>query len=548
MKKINSKAISGIFTPDQRNELPESPGVYFFKDLNNNIIYIGKAKNIKKRVSSYFNKTHLLLKTYLLVQHIHIIDIILVDNEQEALLLEATLIKKHLPKFNIDFKDGKFYPYIKVIKKEKFPRIIMTRNKIEDKNLYCGPYASAGVVRSNLDLIHKIFQIRSCKTLPKKECMEYHIGRCSAPCIGKISEKEYRDSVNKAIKFLSGKKDTLVKLLKKNMKKASAELLFEKAQIYKEQLDAILLLDNNQHIYVSLKGKIDIIGIQEQGSHIGITLSLMRDGRLTGKLGFTVKNTEYFPLEQILEEFLVSHYTNEEDFPNKILVNDSFEKSCQGLTEWFQNNEIPINVYTPSNNEEKALLSLAEKNALLHLERIISEPDLLTSLSELQKQLSLKNFPSIIDGFDVAKLDGTLASGVAVRFQGGEPLKESYRLFNIRAENQQDDFIAMEEIVTRHLKNILKNKESLPHLILIDGGKGQLSSALKGLTALGLDKEIDLISIAKKEEEVFKPHQKLGFLFPSNSDVLHILQRVRNEAHRFSQVQLHRRMDKKLKQ
>ncbi|MGL4394533.1 MAG: excinuclease ABC subunit UvrC [Brevinema sp.] len=550
MKKIESKAISGIFTPDQRNELPESPGVYLYKNKDNQIIYIGKAKNIKKRVSSYFSKTHLYLKTHLLVQNIHIIDIILVENEQEALLLEATLIKKHLPKYNIDFKDGKFYPYIKVIKKEKFPRIIMTRNKIDDKNLYFGPYVSAGTVRANLELIHKIFQIRTCKTLPKKECIEYHIGRCSAPCIGKIDEKGYRDSVNKAIKFLSGKKDSLIKLLETKMKEASSELLFEKAQIYKEQLDALLALDNNQHIYVSLKGKTDIIGIQEQGSNIGIALSLMRNGRLTGKQGFTVKNTENFPLVQILEEFLISHYVDleVEELPDKIIIDDEFAGSCEGLTEWFANNETPITVETPSHEDEKALASLAEKNAMLHLERIVSQPDLLETLSSLQEKLQLKNFPSIIDGFDVAKLDGTLASGVAVRFQGGEPFKEGYRMFNVRAENQQDDFIAMEEIVTRHCKNLIENDEALPQLILIDGGKGQLSSALKALKALDLDEEIDLISIAKKEEEIFKAHQKFGTILPSNSDVLHLLQRVRDESHRFSQVHLHRRMDKKLKQ
>ncbi|MGL4561697.1 MAG: excinuclease ABC subunit UvrC [Brevinema sp.] len=547
MKKIDHQKISGIFSPDQRNEIPEQPGVYLYKNKQHDIIYIGKAKNLKKRVSSYFNKTHLYLKTHLLVQQIHIIDIIVVENEQEALLLEATLIKQHLPKFNIDFKDGKFYPYIKIIKKEKFPRIIMTRNKMMDKNLYFGPYISAGVVRSNLELIQKIFQIRTCKTLPKKECIEYHMGRCAAPCIGKITEKEYNDNISKAVKFFSGKKDPLIKTLEQKMKEAATSLLFEKAQIYKEQLDAILSLENNQHVYVTLKGKIDIVGIEEQGTHISIAVSLIRNGKLSGKLGFSVNNNPSFSLAETFAEFLASYYTDEEDVPDKIVISEEFQHICEGLTTWFQSNDVPITVNTATNQDETALLSLAQKNALVHLDRISSEPDLLEVLAELQKTLNLKHFPSIIDGFDIAKLDGTLASGVAVRFQGGEPLKDFYRLFNIRAENQQDDFIAMEESVYRHYKNILTNNEPLPQLILIDGGKGQLSSAIKALKKLGLENDIDIISIAKQEEEIFKPNQKIGMLLPHNSKILYLLQRVRDESHRFSQVQLHRRMDKKLR-
>lgn len=544
-KNLNTHKISGIFTPNEKNEIPEVPGVYIYKNKDHEIIYIGKAKNLKKRISSYFLKTHLYLKTHLLVQQISLIDIIVVENEQEALLLEATLIKKHLPKFNIDFKDGKFYPYIKITSKDTFPRIIMTRNKTEDGSIYFGPYVSAGVVRSNLDLLHKVFQLRTCKQLPKKECIEYHMDRCAAPCIGNITKEEYLQNIKKAQHFLEGNKNELLDMLEEKMKLAVKELLFEKAQIYKERIDSVLALDSTQNVYFNSTENIDIIGIQQHGSLFGIAVSLIKQGKLSGKLGFTVKNIGDFSISDILGDFITTYYTDQSQHPNRIIIGDNFEELALPLSEWFDNNDISISVTTPENDQMQSLLSLSEKNALIHLERASSEPDLLETLSSLQSTLKLKNFPSVIEGFDIAKLDGTLGSGVVVQFQGGEPNKEEYRLFNIRQENQQDDYLGMEEIVYRRYKSILDNEGALPQLIVIDGGKGQLSSALKALKKLNID-SIDVISIAKEQEEIFKPRAKIGIILPKNSNVLHLLQRVRDESHRFSQFQLHRRMDNKL--
>ncbi|MGL4367681.1 MAG: excinuclease ABC subunit UvrC [Brevinemataceae bacterium] len=553
MKKEHTitKQILGSFSPKDKNDIPEDPGVYIYKDTAGKILYIGKAKNLRKRVNSYFMKTPQFLKTHLLVQQINIIDIIIVGNESEALLLEATLIKKHLPKFNINFKDGKFYPYIKITVKEKFPRLFMTRNKFNDGSLYFGPYISAGIVRSNLDILQKIFQLRICRTLPKRECLEYHMGRCSAPCIQKITEKQYMKSVQEAIEFLTGKKDKLIKNLEKKMKTAAKELLFEKAQIYKEQLDSIHSLDEQQSVYLDREDNTDIIGISGNNSQFGIAVSLIRNGKLTGKEGFTVTKKDadsIFSENSILEEFIITKYSEAENLPKRIIIDSKFAKLAEFITIWFQDEGSGLSVETPQeeNSPESVLLSLAEKNALIHLEREISEPDLLETLHRLQQEFNLKNFPGIIEGFDIAKLDGTLASGVNVCFQGGEPDKKSYRTFNIQAENQQDDYAAMEELVYRRLHRILTENQALPHLLVIDGGKGQLAAALNALEKLHIQ-DIDVISIAKQHEEIFLPGNKTGIILPENSSVLNLIKRIRDESHRFSQHHLHRRMDKKLK-
>ncbi|MGL5254855.1 MAG: excinuclease ABC subunit UvrC [Brevinema sp.] len=536
--KNSPQEIFSIFTPQTRGEIPEEPGVYIYKDKSGTIIYVGKAKNLRKRVSSYFIKRQVFLKTYLLVQEIANIDIIVVTNEREALLLEATLIKKHLPRYNINFKDGKFYPYIKATK-DKFPRIVITRNKIDDGSRYFGPYISAGAVRSNLEILQKLFKLRTCKVLPKKECLEYHMGRCSAPCINKIDDTAYAASVSDALAFLEGGRETLINALTAKMKEAAKSLLFEKAQIYKAQIDALNSLEEHQHVFLQDENATDIIGISNKNGAFGIAVSLLRKGRLSGKLGFTVKSKE--EASAVLEEFLISRYIEDSEPPTALIVNTQYQELAENVSALFEENQIPIVVRSPKEDEQPLML-ITERNASLHLERLLTTPDSLEILKEMQKVLGLKHFPSRIEGYDIAKLDGSLASGVMVCFTGGEADKKAYRMFNIRHENQQDDYAGMEEMLSRRLK-----RAPAPGLIVIDGGKGQLSAACKALEQENLPLD-NIIALAKQNEEIFIPNRDESIILARNSAVLQLLQRVRDESHRFSQYQLHRRMDKKMKQ
>lgn len=521
------------FTPAQRGEIPEEPGVYLYKNSQGTIIYVGKAKNLRKRVASYFIKKQVLLKTHLLVAEISVIDIIVVQSEREALLLEATLIKKHLPRYNINFKDGKFYPYIKV-SRDKYPRLLITRSRADDGARYFGPYISAGSVRTNMEIIQKLFGLRTCKVLPKKECLEYHMGRCSAPCINKIDEEQYGRQLAEALSYLEGGREALAAKLEAQMKEAAKALLFEKAQIYKTQRDALLSLEEQQHVFFEDEGAADVVAVELKNKAFGIAVSLLRRGKLSGKLGFTGTSSE--SPEHIIEEFVLSHYTEDENPPEKLIIGDQTLAESLGL--WFKEAGIPIGVQTPG-PEERHILQITQRNAALHLERMLTTPDALEVLTEMQKLLNLTYFPARIEGYDIAKLDGALASGVLVSFKGGETSKNGYRLFNIRHENQQDDFAGMEEMLARRLKY-----GKLPNLFVIDGGKGQLSAALK---ALGSEQGFDILALSKQNEEIWLPNAKESIVLAKNSPVLQLLQRVRDESHRFSQYQLHRRMNKKMK-
>ncbi|MGL5721499.1 MAG: excinuclease ABC subunit UvrC, partial [Brevinema sp.] len=422
--------------------------------------------------------------------------------------------------------------------KDKFPRIVITRNKVEDGSRYFGPYISAGSVRSNLEILQKLFKLRTCKVLPKKECLEYHMGRCSAPCINKIDETAYATSVAEALAFLEGGRESLIGALTFKMKEAAKALLFEKAQIYKAQIDALNSLEEHQHVFLQDEGSADVIGLSSKNGAFGIAVSLLRKGRLSGKLGFTVKSKE--EAAAVLEEFIISRYVEESEPPASVIVDGAYQELAQNVSTWFEENQIPI-VVRPPTSDEQPLMLITERNAALHLERLLTTPDSLEVLKEMQKVLGLKHFPSRIEGYDIAKLDGTLASGVMVCFTGGDPNKSAYRMFNIRHENQQDDYAGMEEMLVRRLK-----RSPAPGLIVIDGGKGQLSAACKALEQAGLPLD-NIIALAKQNEEIFFPNQPESLVLPRNSVVLQLLQRVRDESHRFSQYQLHRRMDKKMR-
>lgn len=518
---IEIKENIAIFTPQEINNIPEHFGVYIMKDSSGNIIYVGKAKNLKKRISSYFQRKHD-IKTASLVENIAFIDIISVNNESEALILEANFIKQYKPKYNVQFKDNKFYPFIKITN-EKFPRIVFAREEKRDGSLYFGPYISAKSVRDSIDIIQKIFQLRVCKVLPKKECLYYHINMCSAPCIKKISEIEYNKNVEKAIKFLNGDYQKLIQQLTKEMKEKAKELLFEEAQKIKEKIDSIKVFEESQNVFLNKEISRDYIGIFSKWGKSVIVVSRVRNGKMVGKQSFS--GTVYFEEneEDILRHFLLE-YKNDVD----IVIDEKFKDLASELNSTNTQRKILI----ADNITESSIIKIANENAALHFSQLWTKVDVSEHLDTLKEAIGLSKIPIRIEGFDIANILGEYAVASVISFYNGKPDKKNYRHMRIKNKNSPDDFAMIYEAVYRRYDRLKKENKELPDLILIDGGKGQLNAALKALNELELN--IDTISLAKENEEIFVPFKSEPIILPKNSPALHILQQVRDETHRFA--------------
>ncbi len=511
-----------IFTPGEINKLPESSGIYIMKDKDGNIIYVGKAKNLKKRISSYFQKKTENIKTTSLVEKIAFIDIISVSNESEALILEANFIKQYKPKYNVQFKDNKFYPFIKITK-EKFPRIVFAREEKRDGSLYFGPYISAKAVRESIDLIQKIFMLRVCKKLPKKECLYYHIKMCSAPCINNISEKEYEKNVKKAIDFLNGKYKKLVENLTIEMKEKAKELKFEEAQIIKEKIESIRVFEENQNVFFNTSINRDYIGIYSKWGKTVIVVTRIRDGKMVGKQSFSGNTYFEESEEEILKQFLLEYEKGIE-----IVLDKGFLELTKELNETFNENRF----FIAENQTEESIIKIANENAALHFSQLWTKIDVSEHLDLLKNVLGLSKLPLRIEGFDIANILGEFAVASVISFYNGKPDKKNYRHMKIKNKNSPDDFAMIYEAVYRRYHRLKSENKELPDLILIDGGKGQLNAALKALNELELN--IDVISLAKENEEIFTQKSKESIILPKNSPALHILQQVRDETHRFA--------------
>ncbi|URA09892.1 excinuclease ABC subunit UvrC [Thermospira aquatica] len=527
--------------PTELHLLPELPGVYLMKDTSNTIIYIGKAINLRKRVSSYFQKDEKNIKTATMVSQIHEIDYIITQNETEALLLEANLIKHHQPKYNVVFKDNKFYPFIKITIHERFPRVVFSRDQKKDQSLYFGPYTSAAMVREYIDMIQRLFQIRTCRELPKRECLNYHIHRCSAPCIQKVTEEEYRQQVENAIRFLQGEYQLLVKEFEEKMREAAKNLLFEKAQIYKERIQIIRNFEETQSVYLDKNISADFIEIALRENKAVAVVSLIRNGKMIGKKSYSSDITDQSE-EDILEQFIISYCS--EETPPAIVLDKRWESLFPQLQAYFNASQKNIPLHLPSSREEHTLLKLAQENALLHLMQLLSRVEDSQALHELQEILELDTLPMRIEGFDIANLLGEQAVASLVSFYGGKPDKSNYRHYKIRTKSTPDDFAMIYEAVHRRYKRLVEEKSELPDLVLIDGGKGQLNAALSALADLGLS--LNVVSLAKKNEEIYTPYRDKPIILPKNSPALHVLQRVRDETHRFANTFYNRLKNKSL--
>ncbi len=544
---------------EQLRLIPELPGSYQYYDKNNTIIYVGKAKNLKRRVSSYFNKNHDSVKLQIMVPQIERIEFIITNSEIEALILESHLIKKYKPKYNVLLKDDKKFPYF-LITKEDYPRILVTRkrnkNMLEGK--YFGPYTNAKSMYTTLDLLKKLFPLKQCKTPKFKDrpCIYYQIGRCMAPCQKLITPDEYKKLIKNVELFLSGKQMQLVDELKSMMEKYSDNQEYEKAAKYRDSyFDVLKTIEKQKVVYENTKINQDIISISSDNYMGGISLLQIRDGRLTNKKDFEVSKSDYDSEEEIVSYFIKEYYqmTNIEDIPSEILfsykLNSEDKKMYEDWLTFKKGSKVTINPGHTKKNDD--ILELALKNSAYHLEEMkvkslqVLQNNYNEAGSYIQEKLGLRHFPHRVECFDISHIQGTNTVASMVTFYNGMPKKSEYKKYKIKSvqDGKPDDFQSMKEVVTRRYSKLLKEKLPFPDLIIIDGGKGQLSSAVEILNDIGV-KDQDIVSLAKRIEEVFVPNNSQSVIFPINSPALFFFQRIRDEAHRFA-ITFHRSLREK---
>ena len=522
--------------------LPQKPGVYQFLDTNGRIIYVGKAKNLKKRVASYFTKnqsgkTAVMLKKAAEMKHI------VVDNESDALLLENNLIKEHQPRYNILLKDDKTFPWI-CIRKENFPRVLSTRNTIRDGSTYFGPYTSGLMVRTLLNIIRQLFRLRSCQLNLTAEsinagkfrvCLEYHIGNCKGPCAGLQTEEEYNESIDQVRNILKGNISSVIDHLKKLMLDYSSKMRFEEAQTIKEKIEILSKFRSHSTIVSSTIRNVDVFALAQDTENTYISYLKVIDGAIIQ--GYTLDLKSRIDEEK---ESLLSFAITE---IRQRLSSDSHEIIVPFMPD-IKSAEVKYTI--PVRGDKHKLLELAERNAFYYkLEQRKKQKDLIPkdrtarNLEKLKADLHMAELPVHIECFDNSNIMGKNPVASCVVFRNTKPSRKEYRHFNIKSVKGPDDFSSMEEIVFRRYRRMMDEKLPLPQLIVIDGGKGQLSSAIKSLKKLGLHDKITIIGIAKKLEEIYFPGDSVPLYLDKNSISLKIIQHLRNEAHRFG-INFHR--------
>lgn len=537
--------------------LPSLPGCYIYYNSDNEIIYVGKAKILKRRVKSYFNrKHHDSVKVNILVSQIDHLEYIITNTEVEALILESHLIKKHKPRYNILLKDDKKYPYF-LITDEDFPRIqiVRKRNINPEKGKYYGPYTNIRAMHSTLDFLKKIFPLRQCKT-PKfknRPCLYYHIGKCLAPCQNMVTSKEYKAIVQQAELFLSGKQTELMKQLMEQIQKYSDTEQFEKAARLRDSyFDLQKTLEKQKVVYENTKLNEDIISLQHEDGILAIVIMMIREGRLIDKKDFTYEVEEEDKTE-FFETFFKEYYnTLSLEFPDRIVSNELEAVGNKALyEEWLEIiSGKKVKISYGKSVQGKELQSLADKNAQVILDnaklsKMAKIRDDFNQIgSYLKEKLKLNNFPYRMECYDISHIQGTNTVASMVTFINGLSKKSEYRKFKVKStEGKPDDFLSMKEVLTRRLSRLGEKGWDKPDLIIIDGGKGQLSSVMQIVEEMGIT-GIDFVSLAKRQEEVFLPHCSKSILLPRESSALFLIQRIRDEAHRFA-ITYHRNLRSK---
>ena len=525
--------------------LPDKPGVYLMHDAEGKVIYVGKAVVLKNRVRSYFrNLASHTPKVKAMVAKIAEIETIVTSSEVEALILECNLIKKYRPRYNISLKDDKTYPYLKVTLQEDFPRLHMTRRLSRDGAKYYGPYADAGAMYATMKLLKTMFPLRSCRRMnPDRPCLNYHIKRCLAPCAGYVSKEEYGKMIKSVCMVLDGRTTELERDLKQRMQEAAEEYAFEEAARLRDQLHAVERLNESQKAVTNNGGDMDVVGFAQDMTGNCLQIFFVRKGKLIGRDNFFLQDGGDTP-QEVLTAFLKQYYNEATFVPREIVLPRLPEPEEQQLIElWLrQKAERKVELIQPQRGVKRELLQLANDNAQKLLDERLRKGSLslkndAQAAEELQLALGLEHSLERMDCFDISHTQGSETVASMVVFRNGSISKKDYRKYKIiSAEGKPDDFKSMQEVVYRRYRDY----EDLPNLVVIDGGKGQLSSALEVIRGLGLA-DLPVVGLAKREEEIFLPHQSTSILLDRDSAALHLIQRIRDEAHRFA-ITFHRKL------
>ncbi|MSQ14451.1 MAG: excinuclease ABC subunit UvrC [Dehalococcoidia bacterium] len=564
--------------------VPTRPGVYLMKDKGGIVLYVGKAASLRNRLGSYFGpQTGFAPKTRKLVGRVADFEVILTGSEQEALILECQLIKRYKPYYNVRLKDDKTYPYLKVTVNEDWPQVLISRRVSDDGAKYFGPYTDSGSVSRTLALIKKLFPYRSCnKTITgtdPRPCLDYHIRRCLGPCIGVVSKAEYREIIDQVVLFLEGKQDQVSSELRRQMYAAAAELAFERAAFLRDQILAVQKVVERQRIAATIKDDQDVIALHRDGADCCVQVFMIRQGRLHGNEHFILDGTLDEPNEAIIGSFLSQFYSSATSVPPLILLQCVIEE-LEFVQNWLKNRRGGrVEIRTPRRGEKKRMVDLVADNAhqtLIH-ERtkwLADSTKTAAAMLQIQEELNLPGLPRRIECYDISDIQGTSAVGSMVVFQDGKPKNSEYRRFQIKTVHGNDDYAMMKEVIGRRFgKGFAKRPMSMedtrfigndergsdgesseivkpatswaaePSLVLIDGGKGHLAAVTEVMRELGVH-HIPTASIAKQREEIFLPYQSDPIMLPRDSQALYLMQRVRDEAHRFA-ITYHRKIRSK---
>jgi len=544
------------YLTEQTRRLPATPGVYLFKDAEGNIIYVGKAASLRHRVSSYFGAGQKLTpKLNRMVSKIADLEYFVTTSEQEALILELNLIKRHHPRYNVRLKDDKTFPYLKIDLGEDWPRVYITRRLEEDGGRYFGPFASARSVRQTLKLIKGIFPFRSCSKpvtgTDPRACLDYDIGHCLAPCIGVVSQKEYAEVIKQAILFLEGKQEKVVKQLESQMNQAAEALDFEKAARLRDQIQAVEQVVEGQRIATTVKGEQDVIAFSEDKDQAYVQVFFIRSGKLIGRESFLLQGTRHEEPGQIMTSFIQQFYASSPHIPHLLLLQHPVEDMAT-LQNWLQNKRgSKVNIQVPRRGNKRQLVNIVAENAQqgleqLKIKQLASPAALSAALEEIKRELRLPQLPSRIEGYDISDIQGMAAVGSMVVFDQGKPKPAHYRRFRIKTVTGVDDYAMLGEVLKRRFKRAGGASDTwaiLPDLVLIDGGKGQLNAAREAMRQMGAS-SVPTASLAKENEELFIPQKPEPIVLPRSSPGLQLLQRLRDEAHRFA-LGYHQRVRKR---